>query len=427
MAMRLPDAAKRMLDGEEGAAKRIAMQALAKFGDAYDAAEMVSIGYAHVAAGQPLYAGDMEQLEALADLGAAVVVPTSVNIANADMRRGELMRAPEALITLQRRSEAVHRRMGSHACYTCTPYWAGHWPTWNMHMVSLESTVTIFCNSVLGARSNRDGYFAVYAAITGLYPKIGYHLDENRRGTHRFVVHAEPRDASDFGCLGYHIGLQARNGVPVIEGLWRRPTLDELDAMGAAIATSGGSAMFIVPGVTPPFADARAAFGAAPPEAQPVSDADIAAVYASFVPSPDTRPSIVHLGCPHASMQEMREYAALLDGKRVHGDVELWITTSRVVRRMAQEAGITDILERAGAKVLSDTCPIMCHMSRIMAPDPKHGLPPAAATRCIVVDSAKQAKYVRDTVQCETFLTGTPEAVQCALQGRLVAREAIGS
>ncbi|SDV50726.1 aconitase X catalytic domain-containing protein [Chitinasiproducens palmae] len=420
--MRLTDAAKKMLDGEQGAAKRLAMDSLVKFGDAYDAEEMVSIGYAHVAAGQPLYAGDMEQLEALSELGATVVVPTSVNIANADMSRGRLMHAPDKLVDLQRRSEPVHRRMGSDACYTCTPYWAGHWPTWNTHMVSLESTVTIFCNSVLGAKSNRDGYFAIYAAMTGFYPKMGYHLDENRRGTHLFKIEADLQNASDFGCLGYHIGLRARSGVPVIEGFARRPTLDELDAMGAAIATSGGSAMFIVPGVTPPYADVSDAFAGTSPEAIAVTSSDIAAVYAAFAPADDTRPSIVHLGCPHASMQEMREYAALLDGKRIHADVELWITTSRVVRQMAQEAGLSEVLERAGAKVLSDTCPIMCHLSRIMAPDPKHGLPAPAATRCIVVDSAKQAKYVRDTVHCDTFLTGTAEAVRSAIEGRLVAR-----
>jgi len=420
--MRLPDDAKRMLDGEEGAAKQLAMESLVKFGEAYEALDMVNIGYAHVAAGQPLYAKDMEQLEKLADLGATVVVPTSVNIANADMIRGQMMGNPEKLITLQRRSEPVHARMGANACYTCTPYWAGHWPTWNTHMVALESTVTIFCNSVLGARSNRDGYFAIYAAMTGYYPRIGYHLDENRRGTHLFRVNAELENASDFSCLGYYIGKLAGNGVPVIDGFRRRPTLDELDALGAAIATSGGSAMFIIPGVTPPFADVSQAFTLSPPSPLEVTSGDVASVYQEYSDSSSGQPDIVHLGCPHASMQEMREYAALLEGKKVHPDVELWITTNRVVRQVAEEAGIVATLENAGAKVLADTCPIMCHLSKIMAPDPAYGLPPSKSVRCIVVDSAKQAKYVRGAIQCDTFLTGTVEAVHCAVEGRLVAR-----
>ena len=58
-------------------------------------------------------------------------------------------------------------------------------------MTSIESTVTIFCNSVLGAKSNRDGYFAVYAAVAGRYPLFGYHLDTNRRGTHRFRIEGD--------------------------------------------------------------------------------------------------------------------------------------------------------------------------------------------------------------------------------------------
>jgi predicted aconitase len=122
-------------------------------------------------------------------------------------------------------------------------------------------------------------------------------------------------------------------------------------------------------------------------------------------------------------MEEMREYAALLDGHKVHPYVELWITTNRLVRQFVRESGIVGFLEKAGAKVLSDVCPITCHLSKVLAPDPVHGLPPPEHVRCIVVDSAKQAKYVRDTVQCHTFLTGTAEAVRCAVDGRLVSRD----
>src|SRR5260221_12226215 len=241
-----------MLDGRHGPAKQVAMAGLVQLGRAFGAPRLVEIGYAHIHAGMALYLEDVELIEGLAAQNARMAVPASVNIANADTVNWRQTGAPEKLARLQQRAATAHHKMGSACTFTCTPYWAGHWPTWNTHMTSIESTVTVFCNSVLGARSNRDGFFAVYAGITGRYPLFGYHLDENRRGTHRFRVDTPLSGTTDYSCLGFHVGRIVGEGVPVFEGFPSRPNLDELDALGAALATSGGVALFIVPGVTPP-------------------------------------------------------------------------------------------------------------------------------------------------------------------------------
>jgi predicted aconitase len=291
-------------------------------------------------------------------------------------------------------------------------------------MTSIESTVAIFCNSVIGARSNRDGYFAVYAGLTGRYPLFGYHLDENRRGTMLFKVDAEIKGSTDFSCLGFHIGKLAGEGVPVVTGLKRRPTLDELDALGAGMATSGGVSLYILPQVTPPFASVEQAFAPnAVPEAFAISRTDIDSVYTYFCTGRSDQIDIIHVGCPHASFEEMREYANLLRGKKVKDSVEFWITTSRAVRRMAEEQDLLKVLEASGAKVIADTCPISCHFARTVSPDPELGVVPPAL-RTVLVDSAKQAKYVRDMIQCKTLLTGTSEAIESALSGRFVPRQA---
>ena len=410
-----------MLEGRQGPAKKLAMQGLLQLGRAFGAPRFVEIGYAHIHAGMALYLEDVELIESLADLNATMAVPASVNIANADTVNWRQTGAPEKLARLQQRAAKAHHKMGSACTFTCTPYWAGHWPTWNTHMTSIESTVTIFCNSVIGAKSNRDGFFAVYAGIAGRYPLFGYHLDENRRGTILIDVQAELAGTTDFSCLGFHVGKLAGEGVPVLTGLARRPSLDELDALGAGMATSGGVALFIVPQVTPPFATVEQAFAGKPPEPVTVTRSEIDAVYAYFCTARDEGIDIVHLGCPHASFEEMKHYASLLAGKRASS--ELWITTSRPVRRMAEETGIVAALEAAGAKVISDTCPISCHFARTTSPDPKLGVVPPPI-RTVVIDSAKQAKYVRDMIQCDTLLTGTEEAVATALSGRFVPRGA---
>jgi len=419
--MKLTRRDEEMLEGRHGLARRRAMEGLVTLGEAYDAADMVDIGYAHIHAGMAMYKDDVELMEELADAGATVAVPSSANIANADMVNWRQTGAPEALARLQQRAAGAHKRMGSACSFTCTPYWAGHWPTWNMHMVSIESTVTIFCNSVLGARSNRDGFFAVYAAMVGRYPRFGYHLDEQRFGTHLVRVEAVPESISDFSALGFHVGREVGGGVAVFEGFSRRPSLDELDALGAALGTSGGVSMFIVPGVTPPYASIEQCFPNGLPDAAIVADqAGIRATYEHFT-DPGAAFDLVHVGCPHASFEEIKDYARLLAGKRVEAGVELWVTTSRGVRNMAAEAGLVAVLEQAGAKVISDTCPMSCHFARTASPDPALGVEPPKL-RGIVVDSAKQAKYVRDMIRCPTLLTSTERAIETAVSGRFVPR-----
>ncbi|MSP76862.1 MAG: DUF521 domain-containing protein [Rhodospirillaceae bacterium] len=417
--MELSKAEEDMLAGRLGPAKKLALEGLIQLGRAYGAPRMVEIGYAHIHAGMALYLEDVELIEGLAAQNAQMAVPASVNIANADTVNWQQTGAPEKLARLQQRAASAHHKMGSACSFTCTPYWAGHWPTWNTHMTSIESTVTIFCNSVIGAKSNRDGYFSVYAGITGRYPLFGYHLDENRRGTMLFKVDAELKGTTDFSCLGFAIGKVVGEGVPVVTGLARRPTLDELDALGAGMATSGGVSLYIIPTVTPPFASAEQAFAPKPvPQAQRVTRADIDAVYTYFCTGRFDQVDIIHVGCPHASFEEMRDYANQLRGKKVKDSVEFWITTSRAVRRMAEEQDLLKVLEASGAKVIADTCPISCHFARTVSPDPKLGVVPPAL-RTVLVDSAKQAKYVRDMIQCDTLLAPTERVIEAAITGRL--------
>lgn len=418
--MRLSDLDKKLLDGQLGAAQQQAMKALVELGEAFDAPDMIDIGYAHVHAGMALYKGDVELIEEIASKGARMIVPASTNIANADMENWQATHAPESLVRLQQRAETAHQSMGTSGCFTCTPYWAGHWPTWNMHMTSIESGVTVFCNSVLGAKSNRDGYFATYAGITGRYPRFGLHLDENRKPTHLTHVAATASGTADFTVLGYAIGKQVTNGIPLITGLKKRPDLDELDALGVGMATSGGVSMFILPGVTPPYAEGDEKKYTNLPNIS-ISNKDMEDIYADFCTGKENDFEIVHLGCPHASFEEMKHYARLLEGKKVSPGVELWITTNRTVRQMTRDSGLLSGIEKSGAKVISDTCPISCHFARSVSPDPALGvIPPELKT--IVVDSAKQARYIRDMIHSPTLLTTTEKAVDSAISGRFSPR-----
>ena len=46
---------------------------------------------------------------------------------------------------------------------------------------------------------------------------------------------------------------------------------------------------------------------------------------------------VVGLGCPHASIDQMRRYAELIEGRRIHKGVELGVCTNEIVEAMARK------------------------------------------------------------------------------------------
>ena len=105
-----------------------------------------------------------------------------------------------------RRQQAVieaYRQFGVRPTCTCTPYLVGNAPGLGEHVAWAESSAVSYANSVLGARTNREGGpSALAAAITGRTAAYGLHLDENRRATLRVDVRCPVRTLSDFGRAG---------------------------------------------------------------------------------------------------------------------------------------------------------------------------------------------------------------------------------
>lgn len=88
------------------------------------------------------------------------------------------------VLQFYQRSEAMAARMGVQMMNTCTPYQVGNVPTRGEHCAWMESSAVIYCNSVLGARTNAEGRESASAAmLTCRIPNWGYHLDGPRLGT----------------------------------------------------------------------------------------------------------------------------------------------------------------------------------------------------------------------------------------------------
>jgi predicted aconitase len=293
---------------------------------------------------------------------------------------------------------------------TCTPYQVGNLPLRGEHCAWMESSAVIYANSVLGARTNCEGIASTGAAsLTGKVPCWGNHLDANRHGTHLIDVRGlKVESFQDWGMLGYFAGGVAGEDHPVIIGDIARPDLTELKHFGAAAATSGGVELYHIPGITPEAPTVDAAFNGAASVPEPVAygPAERRAMYETLneIGSSDDV-DFVLLGCPHASVDQIRRTAELLDGKRLSAGTELWIMAPRSLKVVADRSGYTAVIERAGGRVLADSCPAMSRAA-------------PRGTKVFATDSAKQAHYLPAILGIEAWFGTLEECVNAAVTGR---------
>lgn len=413
--MELTDQEMRIIDGEEGEIKALAMSYLVKLGNAFDGQEMVDIIYAHMSSGSALREGEIDYLEELADKGARVVVPTSSEVIPVDLRDPGAVGAPEPIVAEHRRLLGIQRRMGILSTYTCVPFTQGYVPAKGSYIASMETSAIIYFNSILGAKTNRCGYFVLFAALTGKYPKIGYLLDENRKGTHLVSIEAELDGSTDYGAAGYYVGSIVGSGVPVFEGIYQ-PRQEELMVLGSALATSGTVAMYHIPGVTPDAPTTEDAFGGTPSrEKIVVTEKEISEVYEKLHTAKDSDVDFVYLGCPQYTVDQIRIAAGLLDGRRVHANTTLWIGTNRMAFALAERMGYHDIIKKAGGVLVCDTCPMLSFLRRDSLE--KQGIS-GPAYKTMLTDSPKQAKYANNTIGCDIILDKTDACIKTAVTGK---------
>ncbi|HUK26895.1 MAG TPA: aconitase X catalytic domain-containing protein [Candidatus Acidoferrales bacterium] len=342
-----------MLSGEKGEVVERSFRLLVRLGEIYGADKMIPVSSAQVSGVSYKSIGDpgVEFLEDYAEKGAKVQMVTFLNPAGMDIEDWKELGIPPNFAEKQLRIMNAFRKMGIIVSATCTPYLAGNLPRYREHIAWSESSAISFSNSVIGARTNREGGpSALAAALCGVTPNYGLHLDENRKPELVVNVEAKLEDNADFGALGYVVGKQAKNKILFFKGIKEADT-DQLKALGAAMAASGAVALYHVEGMTP---DAHL-MNTQGLEAITVDGKILDETFSKL--STGKEPDIVILGCPHASLKEIMTLAGKLEGKKLRKP--LWICTSRMVKEAANRMGFTQTIEKAGGKVVADTCMVV--------------------------------------------------------------------
>ncbi len=396
-----------MLAGGQGKATRKAMQILVALGTIYGAERMLPVTSVQVAGvsydnlGEP----GLQFLQEMAEGGGQARVLTTLNPAGMDVDAWETLGISPEFASSQRRVLDAFAHMGVLTTCTCTPYLVGNLPHFGQHLAWAESSAVCFANSVIGARTNREGGpSALASALTGCTPAYGFHLDRSRQPSLCVEVTAgleacgEWEESLVFGALGKAIGDRlpesAHPPVTFIRGL-SRVSLEGLKAFCASLATYAGAALFHMEGITPEAGSLK------PPAAViQIGERELNLALDSMTSAAAEEVDFVSLGCPHLTIREIARLAELLAGKRVKK--EFWITTARPTKFLADRMGLSRIIEDSGARFAVDTCCVVA---------PIQGRFHALAT-----DSAKACYYAGAKNGFKTLVKSFDDVVREALQ-----------
>jgi predicted aconitase len=383
------------------------------------AERLIPIASAHV--DSCLYHGQasLDFVDRLVDGGARVAVPTTLNVGALDLLHPELWRGDPEMAGRGRLLMERYRSLGCLPTYTCAPYQLPFArPALGEQVAWAESNAIVFCNSVLGARTERYGDFTdVACAISGRVPDAGLHRSEQRRA--RLVLRLAPDipaalldDDAFYPALGIVLGRRAGSCVAVIDGLPPGVSEDRLKAICAAAASSGAVAMFHAVGSTPEAPSLEAALqGAAPEETVEVTLGEVRAARDELATTAGggrvgTAIGAVSLGTPHASLNELRAVERALDGAHPARGVELLVSTSRYLLEQADGEGLAGRLRSLGVELLVDTCSYISPALR------ETHLP-------VMTDSGKWAFYAPGNIAVDVVFGTLRECVRSAVEGRV--------
>ena len=397
--MRLDQEEKDMLEGKYGKAAQKSMEILTTLGDIFDADSMIAVHGVQIAGVSYANLGEagLEFLNEMAEDG-KVRVLTTLNPAGMDRENWQVLGIDKEFAKNQNRAIETFAKMGIITTCSCTPYLIGNTPHYGQHIAWAESSAVCYSNSVLGARTNREGGpSALAAALTGKTPNYGYHLDKNRHGQVLVKINAPVVGTDEFGVLGKIIGdklVELGKKIPYITGI-SSATVEELKSFCASVATYGGTALFHMEEVTPEY-------NKYPKPTEiifEIDQNDLDVARAELIDE-DIEIDFVSIGCPHASIHEIANLAKLLEGKNVKK--EFWITTARPTKRIADEVGYSKIIEDAGAKFAADTCCVVA--------------PIKGRFKGIMVDSAKACYYGRAKNKFKVKIGSIEECVEEAIK-----------
>ena len=419
--MHLTPYERRMLDGEFGPLKRQALAKIVDYARIVEAERLCEVTMAHLFCGAHPYldaypSRDFDEVHAeMAFVSADRLVfdqldpgcRCQADVFPISAHDWPAMTGDRERVALNDRYLVRFADLGVRLVGTCVPYLTGFIPLPGEHYVSSESHAVLLMNSLWRARGQADGLEAgFWSAVCGRTPYWGLHDPRRRLGTRPYAVEAALETIHDWDLFGHAAGRKIPPGeIPVFTG-FPRPDIHKFKAAAAALATTSGAELAHFAGLTPEAPTlAEALAPGASGETVTITARDMEESRAMLSSGRRAELDYVSLGCPHLSVHQLGEVAERLAGRRVSGHTRLHVWTAAPFKEVADRMGYTAAIEAAGARLLTNTCPLVSGQ-----------LPPGAAV--LAFDSAKQAHYMKSETEAEILYGSLDDCLKSAVSGR---------
>jgi predicted aconitase len=413
--MKLQKREEDLLSGKYGPKQKQCMEILISLGDCYEAQRMIPISSAHIAGNYAVMMDEgVEWLEAFAADRLKVSVFTTKNPELYDFEDAGELKVPEVYRHKQTRIDAALRALGVTLTYSCHHFLVGNLPRFGDHIAWASSGSQVYANSIIGARSNREGdHVILAAAITGLIPEWGMHLTENRRGQVLIdlgnIDFAE-LDNTDFQAMGWQLGKKIGDKLPVLVGLPPDLPIEDIKGLLYSMTVTGAMGLVHMVGITPEAPTVEAAFGVTecPKETIQITQKEIRQAYREISSATDNKVDLVIFGCPQCTIKEIGKAAALLEGKKIHPETELWICTSNWCKKLSERMGLLETIKAAGGRIVAD----------IGAADGPYLYLKEDGIRTTAINSARGSYYSHNLFGMGTWFGSTEQCIQAAIAGK---------
>ena len=412
MAVFLTEEERAILNGEQGEARKFAMEILTTVAEGCGAKRLIPVQSVHLVLHtyKSCFDAGVEAAEKIAAMGAKFSVPTTIDPYGMDAEDWKAAKTPEHYAHMQMRLAKAIESMGVIPYWTCTPYYGFTIPKFGEHLAWTESSAVAFANTVLGARSNRETAIVdVCCAILGRTVETGLHLQENRYGEVRVDLELDrPLKQWEYGALGFRLGKTLGNRIGVVTGMQGTPTHENLKTLCAAGAASGSIALLHIVGITPEARTVEEAFGPKTPTAvYTITEKDLLDTRNDMNTHKGDNIDLIALGCPQYTINEIVRVRDLLAGRKIAPNIQFWIYANSFAIDMAEKMGVRKELEEAGVTIRAETCMII---------SPIHEW----NFRVIMTDSGKCVHYGPMECNAEMVFGSTEECVEAGVAGHVI-------
>ncbi len=393
------------LKGRYGSAAKMAMQIICLMAAANDTATLIDIQKGHIDGCILAHSANLIFAEKMAELGAQVIVPTTINAISVDRENWLSQKIPEDFGKQASRLADAYVKMGAKPVFTCAPYLLEEKPKFGEIIGWSESNAVIYANSILGARTSKNpDYLDLFIAMTGRAPESGVYTDDGRIAQKIISVEIPDIEPDDvfWPLIGWLAGKASPSEIPIITGLENlNPNPDELKSLCAAFGTTSGAPMLHISGQTP-----ESSLPVAPITATHIINLESIAQAWHELNQAETAIDLVAIGSPHASFEEVEKINSYFSGRKCRPGTNMIITVGRHTLALLKQTNIHHTLFQSGAQVLADIC--WCSITEPV-------LPPQA--RHIITNSGKYAHYAYGLSGRHARLASLRDCVEAAITG----------